>query len=110
MPKEDTIKIDGKVEELLPNMHFQRGLGEWDARDCSSVRKNENAQYSCACRRYRDSRNVSLRFDKSADHLSSKIEVLVNGIKVDFKDWCLNLFALQSILGAFDMLEKIGPR
>src|ERR1700693_3740509 len=30
MPKEDTIKIDGKVEELLPNMHFhvvlQNGL------------------------------------------------------------------------------------
>jgi translation initiation factor IF-1 len=23
MPKEDTIKIDGKVEELLPNMHFR---------------------------------------------------------------------------------------
>jgi translation initiation factor IF-1 len=30
MPKEDTIKIDGTVEELLPNMHFhvvlQNGL------------------------------------------------------------------------------------
>ena len=23
MPKEDTIKIDGKVEELLPNMTFR---------------------------------------------------------------------------------------
>jgi len=23
MPKEDTIKIDGTVEELLPNMHFR---------------------------------------------------------------------------------------
>lgn len=23
MPKEDTIKIDGVVEELLPNMHFR---------------------------------------------------------------------------------------
>jgi translation initiation factor IF-1 len=22
MPKEETIKIDGQVEELLPNMHF----------------------------------------------------------------------------------------
>ena len=23
MPKEDTIKLDGVVEELLPNMHFR---------------------------------------------------------------------------------------
>ncbi len=23
MPKEETIKINGKVEELLPNMHFR---------------------------------------------------------------------------------------
>jgi translation initiation factor IF-1 len=23
MPKEDTIKLDGTVEELLPNMHFR---------------------------------------------------------------------------------------
>ena len=23
MPKEDTLKLDGKVIELLPNMHFQ---------------------------------------------------------------------------------------
>lgn len=23
MPKEDTIKLDGTVEELLPNMHFK---------------------------------------------------------------------------------------
>jgi translation initiation factor IF-1 len=26
MPKEDTIKIDGEVEELLPNMTFRVGL------------------------------------------------------------------------------------
>lgn len=26
MPKEDTIKIDGLVEELLPNMHFRVSL------------------------------------------------------------------------------------
>ena len=26
MPKEDTIKIDGTVEELLPNMHFRVSL------------------------------------------------------------------------------------
>ncbi|MBP7073980.1 MAG: translation initiation factor IF-1 [Rhabdochlamydiaceae bacterium] len=26
MPKEDTIKIDGTVEELLPNMHFRVNL------------------------------------------------------------------------------------
>ncbi|NGX58985.1 MAG: Translation initiation factor IF-1 [Chlamydiae bacterium] len=26
MPKEDTIKIDGKVEELLPNMTFSVAL------------------------------------------------------------------------------------
>ncbi len=23
MPKEDTIKVEGRVEELLPNMHFR---------------------------------------------------------------------------------------
>lgn len=27
MPKEDTIKIDGTIEELLPNMHFRVVLG-----------------------------------------------------------------------------------
>ena len=26
MPKEDTIKIDGVIEELLPNMHFRVAL------------------------------------------------------------------------------------
>lgn len=26
MPKEETIKIDGKVEELLPNMNFRVAL------------------------------------------------------------------------------------
>ncbi len=26
MPKEDTIKLDGIVEELLPNMHFRVAL------------------------------------------------------------------------------------
>lgn len=26
MPKEDTIKLEGKVEELLPNMTFQVAL------------------------------------------------------------------------------------
>jgi translation initiation factor IF-1 len=26
MTKEDTIKMDGKVEELLPNLHFRVGL------------------------------------------------------------------------------------
>ncbi len=29
MPKEDTIKIDGKIEELLPNMTFQGRAGKW---------------------------------------------------------------------------------
>ncbi len=26
MPKEDTLKLDGTVEELLPNMHFRVAL------------------------------------------------------------------------------------
>jgi translation initiation factor IF-1 len=26
MPKEDTIKLDGVVEEVLPNMHFRVAL------------------------------------------------------------------------------------
>jgi len=26
MPKEETIKVDGKVEELLPNMNFRVAL------------------------------------------------------------------------------------
>ncbi len=29
MPKEDTIKIDGTVEELLPNMNFRVTLAKW---------------------------------------------------------------------------------
>ncbi len=26
MPKEDTVKLEGSVEELLPNMHFRVAL------------------------------------------------------------------------------------
>ncbi len=55
MPKEDTIKIDGTVEELLPNMTFQSGPRKRNARDRPSLWKNADEKYPRPCRGHRHS-------------------------------------------------------
>ena len=45
MAKEDTIKLDGTVEELLPNMTFQSFPAKWIESDRPSLRKDEDEKY-----------------------------------------------------------------
>ena len=51
MAKEDTIKLEGAVEELLPNMTFSRRVAKWIESDCTSLRKNADEKYSRVGRR-----------------------------------------------------------
>lgn len=62
MPKEDAIKMEGKVEELLPNMTFRVVLENGMtvvAHLCGKMRMRNIRVYVGYC----DGGNVSLRFE-----------------------------------------------
>ena len=73
MPKEDTIKIEGKVEELLPNMTFRVSLENGMtvlAHLCGKMRMRNIRVFVGG---YSQGGNVTLRPFKSKNYLSSKI-------------------------------------